>query len=321
MAGASPASTGAHGTRTRTRREPLHHGVLIVDKPSGPTSHDVVRLVRRAYGTRAVGHAGTLDPLASGVLVIGIGEATKLLHHLTGSDKIYLATVKLGAATDTLDAQGKVLERAPLPPGHSLASVAQVAARFVGQQWQRVPEISAIKQQGVPLYERVRRGESVIAPERSVLVHSLEVLRFEADEIDLRVHCGKGFYVRSLARDLALALGSVGHISHLRRVASGQFSLDDALACSELERAPQPQPPTLLSPAAALRGQPRLTLTTQGLIEVSHGRALRLEHVLEAALPSCGSEPVALLDEQGRLRALGRAEEDRVAVARGIAAV
>jgi tRNA pseudouridine55 synthase len=306
---------------SRKRRQPAHTGVLIVDKPSGPTSHDVVRTLRRVYQTRAVGHAGTLDPLASGVLVIGIGEATKLLHYLSGVDKMYLATITLGTSTDSLDSQGRVLEQCALPSELSLSSVAAVARGFVGEYLQRAPEVSAIKQQGVALYERVRRGETVVAPERPVVVHSLDVLRVEGAELDVRVHCGKGFYVRALARDLAVALGCVGHISRLRRLASGHFSLDDALDPAELQRprTALQDPPELLSPAAALRGQPCLTLTEQGVIEVSHGRPVLRQHVHDLELPHCGAEPVGLLDEQGALRALGRAESERILVVRGVA--
>ena len=315
MSSGSPA-----GSRSSKPRTPLHGGVLIVDKPSGPTSHDVVRLARRAYHTRAVGHAGTLDPLATGVLIIGVGEATKLLHHLSGTDKTYLATIALGTATDSLDAQGQVVERAEVPAGLTLATVADAARSFLGEQLQRVPAVSAVKQGGVPLYVRVRRGEDVSAPERSVVVHGLQVLRVEGDAIDVRVHCSKGFYVRALARDLARALGSVGHIRQLRRSASGQFGLDDACACDVLQAAAAGSvaAPALIPPAAALRGQPCATLNAQGLIEVSHGRSLLLPHIHEPALPASGSEPVALVDEQGLLRALGRAERERIVVVRGV---
>jgi tRNA pseudouridine55 synthase len=294
----------------------MSHGVLVIDKPSGPTSHDVVQLVRRAFRTRAVGHAGTLDPMATGVLVIGLGEATKLLHYLSGVEKVYLATITLGTLTDSLDAQGRVLDSAPLPADLSLAGVSRVAERFLGEQLQRVPDISAIKQGGQPLYQRVRRGEVVDAPERNVYVHALDILRVEQDNIELRVHCGKGFYVRSLARDLAAALGTLGHLSALRRVASGAFTLDDAIEASRLGDASTL--PVLMPPAAALRGRPCVTLNAQGVIEVGHGRALSPAHFCDGALPEQGQEPVGLLDERGELRALGRAEADRVLVIRGL---
>jgi tRNA pseudouridine55 synthase len=303
----------------------MSHGVLVIDKPLGPTSHDVVQLVRRAFGTRAVGHAGTLDPMATGVLVVGVGEATKLLHYLSGVDKVYLATITLGTLTDSLDAQGRVLETRPLPADLSLAAVSRIAAGFLGEQVQRVPDISAIKQAGQPLYQRARRGEVVDAPERRVHVYALDVLRVDEATIELRVHCGKGFYVRSLARDLAAALGSVGHLSALRRVASGAFSLADAVDAACLSRAPNapgsgeaPGRPALLPPTAALRGRPCLALNAQGVIEVGHGRAVLPAHLCDATLPAPGPEPIGLLDEQGALRALGRAEPDRIVVIRGL---
>jgi tRNA pseudouridine55 synthase len=276
----------------------------------------VVQRVRRAFRTRAVGHAGTLDPMATGVLVIGLGEATKLLHYLSGVDKVYLATIALGTLTDSLDAQGSVLDSAPLPADLSLAGVSRVAQRFLGEQRQRVPDISAIKQGGQPLYQRVRRGEVVDAPERNVYVHALDILRVEQGNIELRVHCGKGFYVRSLARDLAAALGTLGHLSALRRVASGAFTLDDAIEASRLGDASTL--PVLMPPAAALRGRPCVTLNAQGVIEVGHGRALSPAHFCDGMLPELGQEPVGLLDERGELRALGRAEADRVLVIRGL---
>jgi tRNA pseudouridine(55) synthase len=309
----------------------MSHGVLVIDKPLGPTSHDVVQLVRRAFGTRAVGHAGTLDPMATGVLVVGLGEATKLLHYLSGVDKVYLATITLGTQTDSLDAQGCVVETRPLPADLSFATVSRVAAGFLGEQLQRVPDISAIKQAGQPLYQRARRGEVVEAPERQVRVHALDVLRVEEATIELRVHCGKGFYVRSLARDLAAALGSVGHLSALRRVASGAFSLADAVDAARLSdavdasRSNRPVSsgvaqgrPALMPPAAALRGCRCVALTAQGVIEVGHGRAVLPAHLRDAALPPPGQEPIGLLDEEGALRALGRAEPDRIVVIRGL---
>ncbi|HEX4354188.1 MAG TPA: tRNA pseudouridine(55) synthase TruB [Polyangiales bacterium] len=294
----------------------MTHGLLVVDKPRGVSSHDVVRLARRAYRTRAVGHGGTLDPMATGVLLLGIGEATKLLHHLSGVDKTYLATVTLGAITDSLDADGVVIATAPIPLELSVARIQRVAARFIGEQIQRAPVISAIKRGGVPLYERARRGEVVEEPERQVTVHGLDILSLERDAIELRVHCASGFYVRSLARDLAAALGSVGHLSALRRETSGAFSLCDAVDSARLTGSDGP--PALLPPAAALRGRPCLTMNALGEVEVGYGRALFPQHLRDAVLPGAGIEPVGLLDAQGRLRALGRAEADRIVMTRGL---
>jgi tRNA pseudouridine55 synthase len=300
-------------------------GVLIVDKAEGPSSHDVVRVARRVFGTRAVGHAGTLDPMASGVLVLGIGEGTKLLAHLSATDKRYLATLKLGAETDSLDAHGRIIEEAPVPGGLSRDIVQTVAARFVGETLQRAPAISAIKQAGLPLYARVRRGEDVIAPERRVFVHALEILEVRAETIEFQVHCAKGFYVRSLARDLARALGTCGHLTRLRRTASGQFELGNAVAFDMLQKAAAGAEDCraavharTLQLAAALAGFPRVELTAEGVEDVRHGRPVVRERVAGGEIPAAGAEPIALVDAEGELRAIGRAEEGRVLVVRGI---
>jgi tRNA pseudouridine55 synthase len=297
-------------------RPPGPHGVLVVDKPAGMTSHDVVRVVRRALRTRRVGHAGTLDPMATGVLVIGVGEGTKLLHHLAADDKAYLATVTLGTETDSLDAEGQIVAQAPVPEGLSLEHVREVASKFVGPQRQVAPKVSAIKQQGVPLHERVRRGEEVVAPERDVIVHTLDVLEVRDGCISLRVHCGKGFYVRSLARDLARALGTLGHLSALRRTHSGLFDLADATPLGEEPAATFP--PRLLTLAAAMRGVPIVTVTDKGFVDVRCGRALVGDALMDPQLPPDDTEPVAVLDGAGALVGIGRAREGRVEIVRGV---
>jgi len=300
----------------------MTHGVLIVDKPQGPTSHDVVGRLRRILRTRAVGHAGTLDPLATGVLVIGVGEGTKLLQHLTGADKEYVTTVRLGEQTDSLDSQGKVIASQAVPAGLTRERVEAVAGSFRGALRQRVPEISAVKVDGERLYARARRGDVVEAPERDVIVHELEILRVELPEIELRVRSSKGFYVRSLGRDLALALGTVGHLTALRRTHSGSFSVAEAAPGSLLQADPELAAPELrarmLPLTAALRDFPSCVLNEQGVIEVRHGRAVLAEHMSRCDLFVPGQLPVALIDEQGALRALGRAEEGRVVVIRGM---
>lgn len=308
-----------------TNDAPKPHGVLVVDKPAGMTSHDMVQLTRRALRTRAVGHAGTLDPLATGVLVLGVGEGTKLLHHLTHHDKTYLATLRLGTETDSLDADGTVCASAPVPADLTLEQVQTAARAFAGEHLQRAPAVSAIKQGGVALHERVRRGEEVQAPERLVRVLDLQILALRGPDIDLRVTAQKGFYVRALARDLALALGTRGHLTILRRVASGGFTLADATRFELIERARRGDEAAqvalrarLLRLSAALRGQPCVRVDAQGLADVRHGKALLPERFGFAQLPADGTEPVAVLDEGGVLIALGRARADRIEIARGI---
>jgi tRNA pseudouridine55 synthase len=199
-------------------------GLLVVDKPAGWTSHDVVARGRRLAGTRRGGHAGTLDPMATGVLVLGIEKATRLLGHLTLHDKRYDATVAFGTTTTTDDAEGEVL--ATLPAGHlTEAAVRGAAAAFVGDIEQVPPGVSAISVDGVRSYARVRRGETVTLPARPVTVHAFEVLAVRDAEADVRVHCSSGTYVRALARDLGAALGTGAHLTALRRTASGPYAL------------------------------------------------------------------------------------------------
>lgn len=211
------------------------HGVLVVDKPAGMTSHDVVSRVRRALRTRAVGHAGTLDPSATGVLVVAVGEATKLVPWLTASDKAYEATMRLGIDTDSLDADGEVVAR-ETPPLIDQETAQHAADGFLGAHRQQAPVVSAIKVDGVRLHARARRGEVVEAPFRDVELRTVAIHAVEGASIRFSLECGKGFYVRSFARDLAARLGTLGHLTSLRRTGSGRFDLHDACALTEVSR-------------------------------------------------------------------------------------
>ncbi|MEQ8458827.1 MAG: tRNA pseudouridine(55) synthase TruB [Sandaracinaceae bacterium] len=303
------------------------HGVLVVDKPRGPTSHDVVAWARRALGTPAVGHAGTLDPMATGVLVLGVGEGTKLLRWLTVDDKEYRATVALGAETDSLDADGEIVERAPVP-ALDLEAVREVARRFEGTITQRPPIYSAIKVDGEPLHARARRGEDVEAPTREVTVRRLEIFSVNADALELEVEASKGFYVRSLGGDLARALDTRGHLVALRRLRSGGFVLADAVDGETLRRAAERDAPDeaaraevragLLDLAAACRDMPRVSLDARGETDAAHGRAISLRHAEGAESIAEGVEPVALLDASGNLCAIGRRTDRDVRVVRGV---
>lgn len=300
------------------------HGVLVLDKPVGPTSHDVVARVRRALGTRTVGHAGTLDPLASGVLVVAVGEATKLVRWLTADDKAYAATVTLGVATDTLDAEGAVVDERPIPAGLDLATVSAAAARFVGTQLQRPPVFSAIKVGGRALHERARRGEEVEVPEREATLHRITVLDVRPDAIDIEIECAKGFYVRSLGRDLAEALGTVGHVTALRRSRSGAFGLDEAISFATVERAAQGDEAAqaellarLIPLADACGAMPRVELDGAGATDAMHGRAVSLASAPGSESMAPGLEPVALLDASGTLVAVARRTDAGLQVIRG----
>jgi tRNA pseudouridine55 synthase len=207
--------------------------LVVVDKPGGLTSHDVVSRVRRLAGTRRVGHAGTLDPMATGVLVVAVDRATRLLGHLTVTDKRYDATIRLGASTTTDDAEGDVLET------RSTDALTEDAVRealdgFVGEVDQVPSSVSAVKVAGKRAYARVRDGEQVDLPARRVTVHAIEVTGIELPDVRISVHCSSGTYIRAIARDLGAALGVGGHLTVLRRTAVGPFRLDRARTLDEL---------------------------------------------------------------------------------------
>lgn len=213
-------------------------GVVVVDKPAGVTSHDVVAKLRRFFGTRKVGHAGTLDPMATGVLVAGIERGTKLLAHLVADEKIYSATIRLGASTSTDDAEGDILTETDASHITDDQIMAQVAA-LTGEIMQVPSKVSAIKIDGKRAHELVREGKEVEIPPRPVTIVSFDVSAIRREgtfvDIDARVHCSSGTYIRSLARDMGEALGVGGHLTALRREASGPFTLEHARTLSELE--------------------------------------------------------------------------------------
>lgn len=270
-------------------------GLVVVDKPGGLTSHDVVARVRRLAGTRKVGHAGTLDPMATGVLVVGVGRATRLLGHLTLTEKAYDATVRLGAGTTTDDAEGDLLEPVPTA-GLDAAAVAAAAQAFVGDIEQRPSSVSAVKVDGRRSYARVRAGEAVELPARPVTVHELTVhdVRRDGDwlDADVTVRCSSGTYVRALARDLGGALGVGGHLTRLRRTAVGPFTLDEARTLGDLAGGFE----VLGLDAVARRCFPAVDLDEEAAAAVRHGRALPL--TLEQ------SGPVALVGPAGEFLAL-----------------
>ncbi|HMM40770.1 MAG TPA: tRNA pseudouridine(55) synthase TruB [Thermomicrobiales bacterium] len=211
------------------------HGLIVVDKPAGWTSHDVVARVRRLTGMKRVGHGGTLDPFATGVVVVAVGRATRVLQYIQDSDKRYLAHVVLGAETDTLDVDGEVVSR---NRGESLPAredVEAALAHFTGEIEQVPPAYSAIKVQGRRLYERARAGEAVVAPTRIVRIDAIDVLDFEPPDLLLDISCGKGTYIRSIARDLGARLGSGAYCHGLRRIRNGAFTVADAWTLDELD--------------------------------------------------------------------------------------
>ena len=204
-------------------------GILLVDKPRDHTSHDVVARLRGKLKMKRVGHAGTLDPMATGLLVILVGKATKVSQYLVSLDKEYEGTIELGKVTDTQDADGEVMETRPVPPLTEADLVAAVKT-FLGDQYQMPPMYSAIKIDGQPLYKAARKGEDVEREPRFIRVMSWDILRFASPQIDFRLRCTKGTYVRTLAHDLGAKLGCGAHLSALRRTATDKFTVAQALS-------------------------------------------------------------------------------------------
>ncbi len=270
-------------------------GLVVVDKPGGMTSHDVVARVRRLAGTRKVGHAGTLDPMATGVLVLGINRATRLLGHLMLTEKEYAATVRLGVSTTTDDAEGEVVVTTSTDELTEEAVRAAFAAQ-VGELEQVPSAVSAIKVDGKRAYRRVREGEDVELPARRVTVHELDVtavrLAAEASEADIRVRCSSGTYIRAIARDVGAALGVGGHLTALRRTAVGPFDLASARTLDALAEELQVVPLA----DAARAAFPTCDLDEQQATHVRFGRRIEL------TLPASG--PVAMYAPDGEFLAL-----------------
>jgi tRNA pseudouridine55 synthase len=209
-------------------------GVLVVDKPVGLTSHDVVQIIRRGTGIRRAGHTGTLDPRASGVLVILVGPAVRLSEYVSASDKRYQATVRLGASTDTYDAEGTILSTRSVEDVTE-DSFDEILQTFTGEIIQVPPPYSAVKVKGRKAYEMAREGEEVILEPRTINVYSLEILEWSPPEVVIDVYCSSGTYVRSLANDLGKSLGTGAHLVGLRRTKSGRFTLRDAVPLRRLQ--------------------------------------------------------------------------------------
>jgi tRNA pseudouridine55 synthase len=219
---------------------PEPNGVLLIDKAPGMTSHDAVAITRRALHTKKVGHCGTLDPLATGLLILTLGKGTKIQDLLMAEDKEYVGTMKLGEVTDSQDADGEVLETRPVP-AFAPEQIAAAFAKFQGDFYQTPPMVSAIKKEGVPLYKLARQGKTVEREPRFVHVFSHEILALRLPEIDFRVTCSKGFYVRTYAHDIGQELGCGAHLRSLRRTKSGRFSVEGALTIEDLRTLPPEQ--------------------------------------------------------------------------------
>jgi len=247
-------------------------GALLLDKPLGLTSNAALQKAKRLYGAAKAGHAGTLDPLASGLLMVLFGEATKFAGPLLDADKEYLATLKLGARTATGDAEGEVLERRPVSVTHGSLAVLQ---RFRGEIDQVPPMHSALKHNGTPLYRLARRGEEVERAPRRVFIRELEALRLEGETLELRVSCSKGTYIRVLAEDIGEALGCGAHLGGLRRTASGRFRIEQAATLEALADAEERRRRLLPLPAL-LEGLPRAELGAAEEARLRQGQTLKI---------------------------------------------
>ncbi len=259
--------------RTMTVSTP---GLLVVDKPSGLTSHQVVGRIRRVFGTRKVGHAGTLDPMATGVLLVGLNRATRLLGYLALHDKAYSATIRLGASTTTDDAQGQI-NGGGSAAGLSLAQVRQALAPFRGVIRQRPSAVSAIKVDGKRAYARVRAGEDVQLAAREVSIECFEATAARRVDdyldVDVEVECSSGTYIRALARDLGELLGVGGHLTALRRTRIGSYTLDDAVELDSLA----PDTPLMSMAQAAHRSFPVIEVDAEAARDVGFGKALSIQ--------------------------------------------
>jgi len=283
-------------------------GILLVDKPTGPTSHGVVSATRKALGLKKVGHAGTLDPMASGLLTLGIGPGTKLLTYLVGADKRYLATIRLGQSSSTDDAEGELSEIAPANELEGIADE-QIHAglhSMVGEIDQVPSSVSAIKVEGKRAYDRARAGEDVTLAARKVTIYSIAVGEIRRDEtvldVQVDVHCSSGTYIRAIARDLGQKLGVGGHLTALRRTTVGPFDVEDALDVDDIAA------DKLMSLADVARQvMPSVNVTAAQTVELGHGKTIFLE-----APGGVGKDaPVAAVDPTGRLVAIVSIESGR----------
>jgi tRNA pseudouridine55 synthase len=274
-------------------------GLLVVDKPAGWTSHDIVAKLRGVFGQRRVGHAGTLDPDATGVLLVGLGRLTRCLRFLQEEGKTYRGSITFGIATDTLDAAGAVLEQAPMPI--TQADVERALPCFVGAIQQVPPMVSAVKIGGRRLHELARRGEEVDRPARTVRVSRYELETFEPGpypRATVVVDCSSGTFVRVLAADLGVALGGCAHLDALRRLRVGAFTIDEAHPLDEIEAR---STELVLSPAEAMRGLERVTAGEEVARAVSHGATFSAVGLLG---PGAGEGPFAVVDERNDLLAV-----------------
>lgn len=281
----------------------MPNGIILLDKPQGLTSNGALQRVRRAYAAGSAGHVGTLDPMATGMLPLCLDEATKVIAEIESGAKCYEFTVQLGARTDTGDAEGQVVERQPAPPLDS-AIIEKVLAAFRGTTGQVPPMYSALKREGRPLYELARRGIEVERVARTIEIRRLELIAARPDALDLVCECAKGTYIRVLGEDISRALGTLGHLTRLRRTWVEPFrdmpmvTLDEALTKA-------PDASALLRPEVALRGRPEAWVTAEQVVALRHGQAV----LCEVKMPAPGRR-VCLYGPGGQFLGLAEALAD-----------
>lgn len=277
------------------------HGFLNIDKPQGMTSTDVVRVVKRNARQKRVGHGGTLDPMATGVLPIALGNATRLLEYLQEEDhKAYTATLRLGVTTDSDDAEGAVIAEAPIPT-LDLALIESVLSQFRGTINQIPPQYAAIRVDGKRMYEYAREGKQIELPARPITIEQLDLLAWDAQQLTIAVDCSKGTYIRALARDIGALLGCGAHLTALRRTRAGAFDLSHSIGLAELDQQPEAFAAALLPPQAAIANWPLINLADAVVSDVRMGRVVQVDSQ---------AERVGLLDQAGQLVAIAVVREN-----------
>ena len=286
---------------------PMITGLLNINKPIGITSMDVVREIKKSTGIKKVGHGGTLDPMASGVIPIAIGTSTRLLEYILNSDKSYIATIELGRRTDTYDSEGKTLEKSD-PQGISIDEIINVLSKFNGEMTQIPPMHSALKVQGKRLYELARSGTVIERPPRNVTIYEVSLEEFNSPNIVVGIRCSKGFYVRTFADDIGHLLGCGAFLSSLKRVASGPFKIEDAMTLDQTISmiSDGNLQELILDPGSCINGAQRIQLNEETETMVKHGRAIGY---INESSPITDSSLAVAYDNQSRFVAVLRFNE------------
>ena len=286
---------------------PIITGLLNINKPIGITSMDVVREIKKSTGIKKVGHGGTLDPMASGVIPIAIGTSTRLLEYILNGDKSYIATIELGRRTDTYDSERKTVEKSD-PQGISIDDIVKVLSKFNGEMTQIPPMHSALKVQGKRLYELARSGTVIERPPRNVTIYEVSLEEFNTPNIVVGVRCSKGFYVRTFADDIGHLLGCGAFLSSLKRVSSGPFKIEDAMTLDQTISmiSDGNLQELILDPGSCINGAQRIQLNEETEAKVKHGRAIGS---IDESFPITDSSLAVAYDNQSRFVAILRFNE------------